>query len=69
MTITEDENTIQFSQAGWTHLGKSNYNEADSRITFYDANSGFQKILMYFFVSLRQFESLRVLYILFLPRW
>ena len=53
MTITEDENTIQFSQAGWTHLGKSNYNEADSRITFYDANSDVQKILMYFFVSLR----------------
>ena len=69
MTITGDEYTIQLSQAGWTHLGKSNYNKADSRIAFYDANSDIQKILMYFFVSLKQFESLRVLYILFLPRW
>ena len=39
MTVTEGENAIEFNQAGWTHLDKSNYKEADSRIVLHAANS------------------------------
>lgn len=39
ITATESENTIQFNQAGWTHLDKYNLEEADVSLALHDTNS------------------------------